>query len=248
MMLKSLTCPRKWIFRTQIGRTGNALRTRRAIQDRTPKPSWIVLKSFVCNLDWDYFILEQLSVKISLPYRFNYPTKDSVLLLVTIDCTLSCTKLSLLTIDCQKPYRRRINQFWTWHQLQKQSPKYLIISCKLTGDWSGACTILVIMWAILLSYRVENGDSNDRPLFLFWVSSQFHAPGLSASDNWQSLTAMKMRLDACIWFSAFDASRAVVWAFLDAPSSHLCDAAKVSNDQWTLLFCPSKQKFWEHFW
>ncbi len=62
-------------------------------------PSWIALKSFVCNLNLHYYILEQLSIKLGFPCGLNNSTKNSVILLVIIDCALSCTEFSFLTVD-----------------------------------------------------------------------------------------------------------------------------------------------------
>ncbi len=66
----------------------------------TPRPSWIVLKSFVCNLDLHCFILEKLCNQIS-PERLSDPIKNNVLLVVTVHCALNCTELDLLTINSQ---------------------------------------------------------------------------------------------------------------------------------------------------
>ncbi len=57
------------------------------------------LKSFVYNLDLHNFILEQLSVKFGFPCGLDDSIKNSLLLLVTINYTLSCTNFSLLTTD-----------------------------------------------------------------------------------------------------------------------------------------------------
>ncbi len=51
------------------------------------------------NLNLHNFILEQFSVKFSFPYGLNDSTKNSIILFVTIDCALSCTKFNLLTIN-----------------------------------------------------------------------------------------------------------------------------------------------------
>ena len=51
------------------------------------------------NLDLHNFILEQLSVKFGFPCGLDDLAKNSIILLMTIDCTLSCTEFSLLTIN-----------------------------------------------------------------------------------------------------------------------------------------------------
>ncbi len=136
---------------------------------RTPKPAWIALKSFLCNLDLHYFILEQLSVKFGFPFFVSMIQQKIVLfylwplIMYWIALNLACWPLTV------NSYIRKTSQFWTWNELWKQSLKHLIICLQVDG------------WLVLCLCSFGDHVSNplvikDEKQFLNWRASYPFVP------------------------------------------------------------------------
>ncbi len=111
------------------------------------------------------------------------------------------------------------------------------------GDWSCACAVLVIMWAILLSYQMENGFINDGP--------RMQRLGTSAALHWRE----EMTSDKGVAIDLSDTLTST-WSFglpvESSSGSYWCSAVvqqtPVSDSICLSVFFPNKKnnkEIWE---
>ncbi len=120
-----------------------------------PKTSMDCPEKF-CMQSWLALLqLDQLFVKLNLLERLSNPTKNNVISLVTVDCALNCSELSLLTINSQQPHKENqsiLDLKWSMKAKFKifynvLASWWVIVQCPFREEHLAVCqNILLCIW------------------------------------------------------------------------------------------------------